>query len=887
MASSEPGRSDLPTGMVTFLFTDIEGSTLLVKTLGADRYSDVLDAHGRILRACVLGNEGSLVRAEGDSFFCVFRGATEAIAAVVAAQRALAACAWPHGATVRVRMGLHSGEAQMGSADSGVDYIGFDVHRAARVAAAGHGGQVLLSETTEALVRDHLPPGATLVDLGRHRFKDIGKAERVWQVDIEGLPSTFPRLKSLDRPPDDLPVQLTSFVGREREIREGARLLGGTRLLTLTGPGGTGKTRLSLQIAAAAADDFPDGIFFVPLEAIVDPDLVVPTIANVLGIQLDARSAPVERLVAALASKRVLVLADNFEQVLGGAPMLAELLRQTPHVKLLVTSRAALRLSGEQELPVPPLGLADPKASAAQVAEHESVQLFVARARATRPDFAVTPDNASAVAAICARLDGLPLAIELAASSIRMLGPAAILARLDKSLALPASGARDLSGRQQTLRGAIAWSYDLLGEPTRRLFNVVSCFAGGGALDDIVAVCGAFCEDDALERLTTLVEHSLVRQHEVEGESRYSMLQTVRSFGLERLAASGEGDLARRRHAEVYLAFAEATAARLMTRERTSLLDRMEREIDNFRTALEWAIGAREGEIAMRLANAIWRVWQARGYLHEARGAIARVLALAADPDSAVLAATWETAGGLAYWQGDLPAARDFYTRALDSCRRRGNPQSVANACYNLSFTWFLGQDVDLDRAAELLDEALTTYRQLGERPGIAKALWARSQIETLRGRPDRSVQGMEESVAIFRSLDDPFGLGWALRSLAWDYLKLQRYAAARTSLEDTLRIFSEGRDVSGITLLLEDFSQLEAAVDQSERAIRLSGAAAALRASSGADLAVQTREMFAKFEADRKLSPEAAQAAWTAGMQMGCDEAVAYALAGRGVGAA
>ena len=387
-------------------------------------------------------------------------------------------------------MGLHTGEARLGSAATGADYVGYDVHRAARIASAGHGGQVLLSEPTSVLVRDALPAGVTLRDLGEHRFKDLGRPERVLQLVIAGLPADFPPIRSLNAVPNNLPIQVTSFVGREREIAEGVTLFQQARVLTLTGPGGTGKTRLSLQIAAQVAHQFPGGVTFVALAPISDPELVAPAIVEAL--HLEAGSAPPrDRLLQHFRDQQALLVMDNFEQVLAAATLVADLIRASPGLKVIVSSRGPLRISGEQEMPVPPLALPDPGASAERVSQYEAVRLFIERAVAVKPGFAVTNENAPAVAEICARLDGLPLAIELAAARIKLLPPAAILTRLQSRLGLLQSSARDLPDRQKTLRGAIAWSHDLLDEPGRRLFARLAVFAGGGALDDVEAIAAA------------------------------------------------------------------------------------------------------------------------------------------------------------------------------------------------------------------------------------------------------------------------------------------------------------------------------------------------------------------------------------------------------------
>ena len=439
---STGGHPPLPAGTLTFVFTDIEGSTRLVQALGEARFNAVLEDHGRLVAGAFDAEGGHRVRMEGDSFFYVFERATAAVAAVAAAQRALAAHVFPDNAVIRVRMGLHTGEASLGSAATGADYVGYDVHRAARIASAGHGGQVLLSEPVSLLVRDALPAGVTLRDLGEHRFKDLGRPERVLQLVIDGLPADFPPIRSLNAVPNNLPMQVTSFVGREREIAEGVKLFQQARVLTLTGPGGTGKTRLSLQIAAQVARPVP-GRRHVRRAG---PDQR----SRAGGPGDRGRDAPRSRAAprratgccSIFATEQALLVMDNFEQVLAAATLVADLIRACPGLKVIASSRGPLRISGEQEMPVPPLALPDPGAPAERVSQYEAVRLFIERAVAVKPGFAVTNENAPAVAEICARLDGLPLAIELAAARVKLLPPAAILTRLREPARPAASRAR-------------------------------------------------------------------------------------------------------------------------------------------------------------------------------------------------------------------------------------------------------------------------------------------------------------------------------------------------------------------------------------------------------------------------------------------------------------
>ncbi len=544
---------ELPQGTVTLLFTDMEGSTRLLQRVG-ERYADVLEACRHLLRTAFHQYHGHEVDTQGDAFFVAFARAIDAVSAAVAAQRALASHAWPEGVAVRVRMGLHTGEPHLAAEG----YVGLDVHRAARIMNAGHGGQILLSQTTRELVEHDLPEGASLRDLGAHRLKDLEHPSHLYQLVTPGLPADFPPLRTLDTHAHNLPVQLTSLIGREQEVAAVCHLLQRqeVRLLTLTGPGGTGKTRLGLQVAAELSETFSDGVFFVNLAPLSDPELVVPTIAQALGVK-EAAGQPLLDLVSAwLREKELLLLLDNFEQVAEAAVEVSALLARCPQLNVLVTSRAVLHLSGEHEFPVPPLSLPDPRhlPDLMTLSQYEAVALFIARAQAVKPEFQVTNANAPAVAEICVRLDGLPLAIELAAARSKMLPPQALLARLGQRFTLLTSGAQDVPARQQTLRNTIAWSYDLLDAGEQRLFRRLSVFVGGATLEAVEALYTTLGDEpgQVLDGIASLIDKSLLRQTEQEAEEpRFVMLETIREYGREALTAHGEVEATRQAHAAV------------------------------------------------------------------------------------------------------------------------------------------------------------------------------------------------------------------------------------------------------------------------------------------------------------------------------------------------
>src|SRR6266700_662834 len=568
----------LPTGTVTFLFTDIEGSTRLLQQLG-DRYSRVLEECRRLLRAAFQEWNGHEVDTQGDAFFVAFARATDAVSAAVDGLHALVIHPWPENVEVRVRMGLHTGEPQLSSEG----YVGIDVHHAARVMSAGHGGQVLLSQTTRDLVEHDLPDGVSLRDLGEHRLKDLQRPVHLYQLVIVGLPADFPPLKTLDTHPHNLPVQPTTLIGRENEVAAVVHLLQreDVGLVTLTGPGGVGKTRLGLQVAAELADHFIDGVFFVNLAPVSDPALVVPAITQTLGILEAASQSLLERIKEELQQRRVLLLLDNFGQEVSAAVQMADLLTACPKRKLLVTSREVLRVRAEYEFVVPPLALPDPSSLSEKVAfsHFASVTLFLQRVRTVKPDFQLTAANAHAIAEICVRLDGVPLAIELAAARMKLFTPQELLARLSHGLQILTSGARDAPLRHQTLRNTIAWSYDLLKAEEQQLFWRLSVFVGGCTLEAVETICAE--RDDgvrsALDGVTSLIDKSLLQHTEQEGyDSRLVMLETIREYGRERLTASEEEERIRRAHANYYLALVEEAEPHLKGAQQLLWLRRLD-----------------------------------------------------------------------------------------------------------------------------------------------------------------------------------------------------------------------------------------------------------------------------------------------------------------------
>jgi predicted ATPase/class 3 adenylate cyclase len=648
-----------PSGTVTLLFSDIEGSTRLLRRTGP-AYPELLERHRTLLREAFERHGGRVLGADGDEFFVVFDSAGDAAAAAADGQRALAAHDWPAGNEIRVRMGLHTGEPRP------VDgtYVGLAVHQAARVMAAGHGGQVLVSEATCAL----LGPDVQLRDLGEHELKDLAGPQQLYQLEIEGLPAEFPPLNTVDNRFKSLPVVPNAFVGRERELAETRELLSSedVHLLTLIGPGGTGKTRLALQLATEASEGFSNGAAFVQLAPVRDPELVLPVIAQTLALREQPGESALETLVEYLRDKQVLLVLDNLEQVLAAAPALSSLLADVPGLKLLATSRTPLRLRGERAYRVPQLAPAD------------SVELFVERARAAAADFRLTEENADAVAEICRRLDGLPLAIELAAPRVRTLTSQALLRRLDQRLPLLTSGAQDADERQRTLRNTIAWSYDLLLEREQTLFRRLGVFVGGFRLEAAAAVGDPDGSTVVLEDVDSLVEKSLLLRlrEDSDGEPRFWMLETIREYAREQLAAAGELENARGRHGAWFAELAECLDAESVTGDQPAAVARLADDYPNLRAAIERAREDQDGELLLGLATALWPFWSTRGYVAEGRQALEDALELAGRrPARALLGLC-----SLRVFSGNSDGLLDDVQEVLRAAEELGDPLTLAQA---------------------------------------------------------------------------------------------------------------------------------------------------------------------------------------------------------------
>ena len=749
---------ELLSGTVSMLFSDIEGSTLLLSRLGR-RYTEALDGHRAVLRSAWAAHGGSEIGTEGDSFFVVFPTAEGAVQAAVDAQRGLEHHVWPGNERVRVRMGIHTGTPQVHDDD----YVGMDVHRAARIAAAAHGGQAVLSAVCAELARDGLPEGVGLKDLGSHHLKDIPEPERLFQLTVEGLQNDFPALKTLGAS-SSLPTPTTRLVGRAPAVAELVDLVVSpdVRLVTLTGPGGSGKTRLAVEVARRLVTAFPDGVFFLPLASVTSADVMWTTIADVLDLPRSSRMPP--RLLEQVADRAALFVLDNLEQLDGAADVVTELLAAAPRAAVVASSRRPLGVAGEQLYPVAPLGL--PDGSTLEAAESSpAVQLFVQQARSVRPDFRLTTENVAAVVAICRHLDGLPLAIELCAARVRLLGPQALLRRIDTSLDI-ASMSRPAPARHRTLRETLAWSYDLLPDGHQAFFRRLGVFAGGADLDAVTAVAST---DPAggpsaatLDLVADLVDASLALVSEtVDGEPRIALLETIRSFARAELRAVGELDDARSVHARHYLHVAERLKA-VRDSDHLLALSQAEAELDNFREALTWAIRhasatepltGGEATVALRLSSSLGWLWYTGGYVIEGCRWLEAALEQAGRAPSAHLADCLGTYANLLIARGEAERACDHATQSLAVARSVADEEREAFAMGVLGTAQL--HRGDLGSARHTFEESLALHRRIGNRSRLTRALGNLAGVEEELGHYDRAEELTLEALELVRADGD------------------------------------------------------------------------------------------------------------------------------------
>jgi predicted ATPase/class 3 adenylate cyclase len=898
----------------TFLFTDIEGSTALLRRLRESLYAQVLTDHRSVIRSGLTAHDGKEVDTQGDGLFAVFSSPSACLAAVIGMQNALEAHAWPAGEQVRVRMGIHTGEASR----TATGLVGLEIHRAARVASVGYGGQILLSETAATLVRDCLPADAALKDLGVHRLKDLGRPERIFQLQAEGLQAEFPPLRSLGNPAllNNLPAQLSTFIGRDRELSEVRALLESSRMVTLTGAGGCGKTRLSLQLAAEMLDGAADGVWLVELAAVFDPDGVPSAISGALGIAPKPGRAALEALLDALSPQDMLIVLDNCEHLIDPCAKTADaLLRRCPRVRLIATSREPLGINGETIYRVPSLSLPASGQGSAAPESSDAVALFVDRARAQGVGLMVNEETIGVVVSVCRRLDGLPLAIELAAARLRSLSLNGLHDRLDQRFRLLTGGSRTALARQQTLRAAVDWSYSLLNRAEQSLLRRLSVFAESFDLDAAEAVCGFGDIEvfDVAELLGALVDKSLVVAEPAGGALRYRLLETIRQFAAERLAEAGEDEVAAvaAAHSGHYMSVAEAATPNLTGPDQGSWFARLDADHANLQRAARYAYGVPDGtEQFLRVIVALDRYWLARGRGGEALALLPSVLERPDARTDPVLFGRALIVAALASAVSDIGPARRYGERAVDLARQVDDDRLLIQALSVFSTVcYFTGE---AERGLPLGREAVERARPLGDSVLLAEALSGYAICADLVD-PTGSGKLFDEAIACTeRSGDQLIGsvlhnnagvralrvgdipaarahleaaarasqaTGESIASVATNLGWVQRhdgdYDRARSSFEDALRLSRRSGERHGIAYAVLGLACLAADASEWSRACVLHGIAQAALDRTGEPWQEPEedyrRESLAQARAH--LGQEKSERAFARGMALSSDE--------------
>ncbi|HYI16213.1 MAG TPA: protein kinase [Thermomicrobiales bacterium] len=860
------GLARRPTGTVAFLATEL--------VLWEPASIAALARHDSLLRAAVDAHDGFVFRNGDDGLSVAFPTAEAALAAALDAQRALRDEPWGDARPMAVRMALQAGAATLASDE----YVSAVLPRLTRLLAAGHGGQILVPRAVQELLGGRLPPGVGLRDLGSHRLPDLAEPEHVFQVDAADLLAEFSPLVSQEVRSTGLPSMTTALVGRQDEMATlGAQLRQpSVRLVTLTGPGGTGKTRLALATAEAMLDDFVDGVYFVALAAVRDPALVVAALCQAFGVREGPGLSLDDALHAELRDRHVLLVLDNVEQVLAAGASVDDLLAATRHLKVLVTSRIPFRLDTEREFPVPTLAYptAERLPPLAEVAGFPAVELFVARARAAQADFALTVDNVAAVAGICARLDGLPLAIELAAARVNLFAPAELLARLTSRLPVLTAVGRDLPARQQTLRATLAWSYDLLAPSERQLFARLGVFAGGFDLEAADAICVTTGDTGlgVVVGLEALSGQSLLPSvTSPTGDVRYLMLETVREYAAERLAASDEDAVVRQRHAEYFLALAEAGDGAIAGPNGGAWIAQLAVEHDNLRAALDWLGGQPDSEQALTLAAALWRFWQVHGHLTEGRRRLEGLLADNAAPPTTGRARALVGAGALAWRQHDATAAQHWLDEAVRVCRTVDEPAGLATALKHLGLVALYAQPPSFDESRRFLEESLLLRRSLNDLDGSASCLNDLAVLALRQEDYDRAGRMLEESLTLCRKHGSRYILAFVLNNLSLVALEQGDLDRVTTLLEESLAVARELGGQEGVGCALDRLACLAAARAQPVRAARLFGAAEALRETVGAPLNLSERVTYERHLALARNRLDAAT--WEATLAEGRDQ--------------
>lgn len=879
-----------PTGTITFLFSDIEGSTRLWER-HPEAMRMALRRHDEIMRTAMEAHAGYVFKTIGDAFCVAFDRAGDAFAAAAQAQQSLHEGDWEATGPLKVRMALHVGAAEFRDND----YFGNSLNRVARILAAAHGGQVLLSLPVEELVRDQLQPGIMLRDLGERRLRDLVRPEHLFQLVVAGLPAEFPPLRSLEVTPNNLPTLLNTFVGRERERYEVKHLLDSTRLLTLTGTGGTGKTRLSLQVAEESLGDYTDGVWLVELATISDPDRIVELMAAAVGLREEPGESPRAALIRYICGRRMLVILDNCEHLLEACAILvAEILRQCSTVKILATSRGSLGIAGERTWAVPPLSVLNPARDLFQisdivgtVSQYEAVRLFIDRATAVKPGFEITRQNAAAIAQICWRLDGIPLAIELAAARARVLTPEQISQRLDDRFRLLTGGGRSVLPHQQTLRTLIDWSYDLLSESERVLFRRLGVFGGGRTIEAIEAVCTGDGVDtyDALDLLQLLVDKSLLSVETDDADAtRYTMIESVWQYARERLESSGEFPDLRDRHLDYFLTLAEKARPKLEGRETAQWLDRVSSDIYNFRLAFEWAMQS-EARVqkGLRIAACLTRYIEIRGNFEEGIAVMEELLnSPGAEEPTLARAEALVGAGRIAWCRDNAPSALEYYREGVALLEKLGRHR---DAVLQGAFMGFTERNAGLTDGIEArFQRAVDAGREFQDVVLTAIGLSGLGSCAAARGDMAEARRLREESLAIYRATGDQWVCGYLLWGIAKACVAGGDAASARAALDEWTAIARRFGNRWVTPYLLQIFAGVLLLENEFIAACRVLGAAEAGREALGIVLDPSDR---AEWEAtvtqlNERLDPSTRLREWNAGRQFGVWEAIDFAAHAR-----
>ena len=823
---------DAPTKLLAFLFTDIVGSSKIWEKF-PNAAGEVIARHDAIMRQAADRHEGRVFKTVGDAFCIAFPTAVSALTAALEVQRTLASQDWGAVGTLRVRIGIHAGPAELRDND----YFGSTLNRTARIEAAAHGGQILLSQGAVELVQHDAPEGIAFKSLGEHRLRNLERPEFLFQAVAEGLETDFPPPKSMEVLPNNLPVQVTSFIGREVEIVEVQRRLEKARLLTLIGTGGTGKTRLALEVGALLIQEFRDGVWLVELAAVSDPARVPEILAGVLGIRDEPERSLRQTVIQFLRGKTALLIVDNCEHLIGPVSTLfSEILRACPQVKILATSRHSIGISGESMMAVPPLKMFDIRLEelhgvdmVERLSQYEAVRLFIARAVAVRSDFVVTNANAPAVAEICSRLDGIPLAIELAAARIRLLNVEQIAARLSDRFRFLRGGSRTGLPHQQTLEALIDWSHDLLEDDEKKLFRRLGIFVGGRSLEALEAVCpGDGLEQfEVLDLLQQLVEKSLVAvESDSRGDPRYTMTESVWQYSCDRLEVAGETECMRDRHLDYYLEWAERTYPLFYGANQKEWLERFSDERFNFREALTHSLrsdaGVRKG---LRMLWGIVRPIEVRGNLAAVRGIYEQLLThAAAAPRDLIRARALSAAGRLSWAEDRYKQARVYYEEALSIFTELGDRGGMAIAS---ALSGFLHRGAqELEKAQECFEFALRTGKELSDNHIIAISLSGLGTLAIDNGNAAEGHRLKEESLTIYRTVGDRWVIGYILWGITRSAISVQDYPRAREALNEWMEIARDLGNRWAIPYLLETYAELALAAGQLRRAAELAGAA-------------------------------------------------------------